>query len=45
MQAVAICLAIMMVLDFLVMYFIDRVLKTQVLMLVLAVLGAVLLFV
>jgi multiple antibiotic resistance protein len=45
MQAVAICLTIMMVLDFLVMYFIDRVLKTPGLMIVLTVLGSVLVFV
>jgi multiple antibiotic resistance protein len=44
-QAVAIALAIMMALDFLVMYFIDRVMKTPGLGLVLTVLGAVLLFV
>lgn len=44
-MAVAICLAIVMVLDFLVMYFIDRVLKTPGLALVLTVLGAVLIFV
>jgi multiple antibiotic resistance protein len=44
-QAVAICLATMMVLDFLVMYFIDRVMKTPGLMIVLAVLGSVLVFV
>jgi multiple antibiotic resistance protein len=44
-QAVAICLATMMVLDFLVMYFIDRVMKTPGLMLVLTVLGSVLVFV
>ena len=44
-QAVAICLAIMMVLDFLVMYFIDRIMKTPGLMIVLTVLGAVLVFV
>jgi multiple antibiotic resistance protein len=44
-QAVAICLAIMMVLDFLVMYFIDRVMKTPGLMIVLTVLGSVLVFV
>ncbi len=44
-QAVAICLAIMMVLDFLVMYFIDTVMKTPGLMVVLTVLGSVLLFV
>ncbi len=43
-QAVAISLAIMMVLDFLVMYFIDWVLTPGV-MLVLAVLGSVLIFV
>jgi multiple antibiotic resistance protein len=44
-QAIAICLAIMMVLDFLVMYFIDRVMKTPGLMLVLTMLGSVLVFV
>jgi multiple antibiotic resistance protein len=44
-QAVAICLAAMMVLDFLVMYFIDRVMKTPGLMIVLTVLGSVLVFV
>ncbi len=44
-QAVAICLAIMMVLDLLVMYFIDTVMKTPGLMVVLTVLGAVLIFV
>ena len=43
-QAVAICLATMMVLDFLVMYFIDRVMKTPGLMIVLTVLGSVLVF-
>jgi multiple antibiotic resistance protein len=43
-QAVAICLAIMIVLDFLVMYFIDRVTKTPGLMIVLTVLGSVLVF-
>ena len=44
-QAVAICLATMMVLDFLVMYFIDLVMKTPGLMVVLTVLGSVLVFV
>ena len=44
-QAVAICLATMMVLNFLVMYFIDRVMKTPGLMIVLTVLGSVLVFV
>jgi multiple antibiotic resistance protein len=44
-QAVAICLATMMALDFLVMYFIDRVMKTPGLMIVLPVLGSVLVFV
>jgi multiple antibiotic resistance protein len=44
-QAVAICLAIIMVLDFLVMYFIDQVMKTPGLMIVLTVLGSVLVFV
>jgi multiple antibiotic resistance protein len=43
-QATTICLAIMMVLDFLVMYFIDLVMKTPGLMLVLSVLGSVLVF-
>jgi multiple antibiotic resistance protein len=43
-QAVAICLAIIMMLDFLVMYFIDLVMKTPGLMLILVVLGAVLVF-
>lgn len=44
-QAVAICLTVMMVLDFLVMYFIDRVMRTPGLMIVLTVLGSVLIFV
>ena len=44
-QAIAICLATMMVLDFLVMYFIDLVMKTPSLMIVLTVLGSVLVFV
>jgi multiple antibiotic resistance protein len=44
-QAIAICLAIVMVLDFLVMYFIDRVMKTPGLMIILTVLGSVLVFV
>jgi len=44
-QAVAFCLATMMVLDFLVMCFIDRVMKTPGLMIVLTVLGSVLIFV
>lgn len=44
-QAIAICLATMMVLDFLVMYFIDQVMKTPGLTIVLAVLGSVLVFV
>lgn len=43
--ALAICLVIMMVLDFLVMYFIDLVLKMPGLTIVLTVLGAVLIFV
>lgn len=43
--AVAICLPIMMVLDFLVMYFIDRIMKIPGLMLILMVLGSVLVFV
>lgn len=45
MQAVAISLPIIMVLDFLVMYFIDQVMKTPGLMLVLSILGSVLIFV
>jgi multiple antibiotic resistance protein len=44
-QAVAIGLVIIMVLDFLVMYFIDQVMKTPGLMIVLTVLGSVLVFV
>jgi multiple antibiotic resistance protein len=44
-QAVAICLTIMMTLDFLVMYFIDQVMKTPGLAVALTVLGAVLVFV
>lgn len=44
-QAVAICLAIVMVLNFLVMFFIEQVLKTPGLTIVLTVLGAVLVFV
>ncbi len=44
-QAIAICLAIMMVLDFLVMYFIDQVMKMPGLTIVLTVLGSVLVFV
>ena len=44
-QAVAICLAIMMVLDFLVMYFIDWVMKIPGLTIVLHVLGSVLVFI
>jgi len=44
-QVVAICLATMMVLDFLVMCFIDRVIKMPGLMIVLTVLGSVLVFV
>ena len=44
-QSVAISLAIIMVLDFLVMYFIDRVMRTPGLMMVLSVLGSVLIFV
>lgn len=44
MQAVAICLAIVIVLDFLVMWFIDRVLKTPGLGIVLTVLGSALIF-
>jgi multiple antibiotic resistance protein len=45
MQAVAICLATIMVLDYLVMAFIDQILKTPGLALVLTVLGSVLVFV
>jgi multiple antibiotic resistance protein len=45
MPSIAACLAIMMVLDFLVMYFIDWVMKTPGLTIVLAVLGSVLVFV
>jgi multiple antibiotic resistance protein len=44
-QAVAICLAIIMLLDFLVMFFIDQVMKTPGLGIVLTVLGSVLVFV
>lgn len=44
MQAVAISLAVVMVLDFLVMYFIDVVVKTPGLSIVLPVLGSVLIF-
>lgn len=44
-QTVIICLAIVMLLDFLVMYFIDRITKTPGLMIVLPVLGGVLVFV
>jgi multiple antibiotic resistance protein len=44
-QAVAICLGIVMVLNFLVMYFIDQVMETPGLMIILTVLGSVLLFV
>jgi multiple antibiotic resistance protein len=44
-QAMAICLAIMMALDLLVMYFIDQVMKTPGLTIVLTVLGSVLVFV
>jgi len=44
-QAVAFCLAIMMVLDFVVMYFIDQIMKTPGLIIVLTVLGSVLVFV
>jgi multiple antibiotic resistance protein len=43
-QALALALAIVMVLDFLVMYFIDLVMKTPGLMLILSVVGAVLIF-
>jgi multiple antibiotic resistance protein len=42
---IAVCLAVMMVLDFLVMYFIDKVTKIPGLMIVLTVLGSVLIFV
>ena len=42
---IAVCLAIMMLLDFLVMYFIDKVTKIPGLMIVLTVLGSVLIFV
>jgi multiple antibiotic resistance protein len=45
MQAFAICLTIIMALNFLVMYFIDKVMKTPGLAIVLAVLGSVLVFV
>jgi len=45
MQAVAICLTIIMTLNFLVMYFIDWVIKTPGLAIVLTVLGSVLVFV
>lgn len=45
MQAVFICLAIMMVLDFLAMYFIDRIMKVPGLTIVLTVLASVLVFV
>jgi multiple antibiotic resistance protein len=44
-QAVVICLGVVMVLDLLVMYFVDAIMKTPGLTLVLTVLGAVLLFV
>jgi multiple antibiotic resistance protein len=44
MQSVAICLAIMMVLNFLAMYFVDRVMRTPGLIMILTVLGAALLF-
>ncbi len=44
-QAVVLCLGIMIVLDFLVMYFIDRVMKMPGLMIILFVLGSVLVFV
>jgi multiple antibiotic resistance protein len=44
-QTVVVCLAIMMVLDFLVMYFIDWIIKTPGLAIVLTVLGSVLVFV
>jgi multiple antibiotic resistance protein len=42
--AIGIALSLMMLLDFLVMYFIDQVMKTPGLMLVLQVLGAILIF-
>ena len=44
-QSVAVALAAMMVLDFLVMYFIDQVVKTPGLAIILSVLGSVLVFV
>lgn len=44
MMAIVICLAIVMVLDFLVMYFNDRVVKTPGLMLGIQVLGSILVF-
>lgn len=44
-EAVAICVAAIMVLDFLVMYFIDHVMKAPGLKIALAVIGSVLLFV
>jgi multiple antibiotic resistance protein len=43
-QAIAIALAIMMILDFLVMYYFDLVMKTPGLMVILQVVGAVLVF-
>ena len=45
MQAIVISLVVMMLLDFLVMYFIDKVIKTSGLMIVLMVLGSVLVFI
>jgi multiple antibiotic resistance protein len=45
MQNLVICLAVMMVLDFLVMFFIDAVMKIPGLMIILLVLGSVLIFV
>ena len=45
MQNVAICLPIVMALDFLTMYFIDSIMKIPGLMIILMVLGSVLLFV
>lgn len=44
-QSVIVCLGIMMVLDFLVMFFIDQVMKTPGLMVILFVLGSALVFV
>ena len=44
-QAVAICLAAVMLLDFLVMYFIDQIVRAPGLTIILTVLGAILIFV